>query len=272
MNYLVLGSAGLIGSDLVRLLRENGHAVSEFDIKRDKSEDLRLKGDAKLVNLIKAADLVYFLAFDVGGSKYLQEYGRSFTFIQNNLQIMSNTFELLDAFHKPFIFASSQMSNMMDSPYGTLKLVGDQITKSLGGVIIKLWNTYGPEDDPGKTHVITDFINMARQGSIGMRTTGDEARQFLHVRDCSECLYLISQRYSDLRSEEDIHITSFKWTKVIEIAEIISKILPCKIGRGGLGDTTQDRQNQPSENILKYWKPAITLEQGIRELIRDYSA
>jgi nucleoside-diphosphate-sugar epimerase len=272
MNYLVLGSAGVVGTDLVQLLRKRSHVVSEFDLKRATDEDLRVRNNPKLLDLIDAADFVYFLAFDVGGSAYLTEYQHSFRFIQNNLQIMSNTFDVLNDFGKQFVFASSQMSNMMHSPYGTLKLLGDQATKSLGGIVIKLWNVYGPEDDPEKTHVITDFISMARQGVIKMRTEGEEARQFLHVRDCSECLYLISQRYADFLKEGHIHITSFEWTKVIEVAQIVSKILPCSIMRGQGGDTTQDRQNQPAAGVLKYWKPTVGLEQGIRWLIDDYSA
>ena len=48
MKYLVLGSAGVIGSDLVRLLKEKGHTVFEFDIARSSDEDLRISNNKKL--------------------------------------------------------------------------------------------------------------------------------------------------------------------------------------------------------------------------------
>ena len=44
---------------------------------------------------IRAADFVFFLAFDVGGSRYLSKYQHTFEFLHNNVKLMSNTFELL---------------------------------------------------------------------------------------------------------------------------------------------------------------------------------
>ena len=48
----------------------------------------------------------------------------------NNLLIMTNVFKLLKKHKKKFIFASSQMSNMDFSNYGTLKRLGEEITKT----------------------------------------------------------------------------------------------------------------------------------------------
>jgi nucleoside-diphosphate-sugar epimerase len=271
-HHLVLGSSGLVGSELVRLLKERGHMVAEFDIKRSAAEDLRIIDNKKLQRAIKTADMVYFLAFDVGGSSYLAKHQHSFDYIQNNLKIMSNTFELLQEYKRPFIFLSSQMSNMNNSPYGTLKLLGDQISESLGGVVVKLWNVYGQESDPEKTHVIADFIKMAHDGFIRMRTDGEEERQFLHVRDCCECLYLISRNYASFVGEKELHLTSFKWAKIIEIAEVIRKYLPCEIARGDKIDTIQDRKNHPSQSILRFWQPGISLEEGIKGLIYDHTS
>jgi hypothetical protein len=51
---------------------------------------------------------------------------------------------LLKKYKKKFIFASSQMSNMDFSPYGTLKRLGESITKSLNCSLCKIleciWN------------------------------------------------------------------------------------------------------------------------------------
>ena len=47
------------------------------------------------------------------------------------MRIMSNTFESIRKHKKPFIFASSQMSEMGYSSYGTLKALGEKITKDL---------------------------------------------------------------------------------------------------------------------------------------------
>ena len=92
---------------------------------------------------------------------------------------MGNVFKLLKKHKKKFIFASSQMSNMDFSPYGTLKRLGEDVTKSLNGVYVKFWNVYGIEKDIEKSHVITDFILMAlKKKKIKMLTNGNESRSF----------------------------------------------------------------------------------------------
>ena len=41
------------------------------------------------------SDFIFFLAFDVGGSRYLKKYQNTFDFISNNMRIMENTFSIL---------------------------------------------------------------------------------------------------------------------------------------------------------------------------------
>ena len=50
------------------------------------------------------------------------------------------------------------MSNMDFSTYGTLKRLGEDITKSLNCLYVKFWNVYGIEKDLQKAHVVTDFV------------------------------------------------------------------------------------------------------------------
>jgi nucleoside-diphosphate-sugar epimerase len=76
---------------------------------------------------------------------------------------MLNVFNLLKKYNKKFIFASSTMSNMINSNYGVLKKIGESYSKSLGGIIVKFWNVYGIEKDMKKSHVITDFILNAKK-------------------------------------------------------------------------------------------------------------
>ena len=102
----------------------NGEEVIEFDIERIPSEDLRIADNQLLKSCIAKANFVFFLAFDVGGSNYLKTYQHSFDFLSNNIKIMNNTFDYLRRSGIPFIFASSQMSNMSHSPYGILKATG----------------------------------------------------------------------------------------------------------------------------------------------------
>ena len=134
-KILVLGSSGQIGLHLYNYLKDKKYLVEKFDICEGKKFDLRKKNNTLLEKSIKKSDYIFFLAFDVGGSKYIKKFQSTYKFLMNNLKIIANTFELLSKYKKPFLFASSQMSNMTYSNYGLLKLIGDRITSTLNGNI-----------------------------------------------------------------------------------------------------------------------------------------
>jgi nucleoside-diphosphate-sugar epimerase len=273
MKYLVLGSAGQVGTHLVEFLKNKNYNVETFDIEHSKHEDLRIYNNTILREKIEGCDFVFFLAFDVGGSRYLQKYQNTFEFVDNNTRLMSNTFSLLKEFNKPFIFASSQMSNMDYSCYGTQKRLGEYYTQVLNGLTVKFWNVYGLEKDETKSHVITDFIKKALvYKRIDMLTNGEEERQFLFAEDCCECLEALSLKYDSLNKNEEYHITSFEWDKIIDVANIIKKYLPCEVEPAATLDNVQkNKRNEPDPSILRFWKPRTNLENGILKMIKEYS-
>ena len=277
MKVTILGSRGQIGAYLTEYLRDKGHEVTEFDVVNGEDQDLTAIPNPKLQHDIRLSDFVFFLAFDVGGSRYLKKYQHTYDFINNNTRIMANVFQWLKEYRKPFVFASSQMSNMSYSPYGVLKNVGELYTKSLNGLIVKFWNVYGIEKDPDKSHVITDFILKGFEtGVIDMLTDGQEEREFLYAEDCCEALEIIMEKYSDFSSEDNLHITSFHSTKIIDIANMIVgqfnligktdvKVLP-----SDEKDSVQmDKRNKPDLYITKWWMPKTTIEQGIAKVFLD---
>jgi nucleoside-diphosphate-sugar epimerase len=271
MKYLVLGSAGQIGSALVPYLERRGHRVWGLDIENAPAQDLRRVDNEILIDRVRRADFVVFLAFDVGGSRYLRTCQHSSTFLSNNVKIMDNTFSVLQRFPTPFLFSSSQMANMTYSPYGALKAVGDCYTRALHGRIARFWNVYGLERDLRKAHVITDFLLQARdRGVIEMLTDGREQRQFLHVDDCCECLAFLSERHDMLPCDRELHITTFQWHTIRDVAQCVVHLYPgTQIVPGRSGDDVQrDKRNEPDPFILQYWQPKTSLEAGIRR-VRD---
>ena len=272
MKHLVLGSSGQIGAHLVKYLQDKGEQVTEYDIEYKEWQDLREGYNPSLESYIDTCDIVHFLAFDVGGAKYLEENQEKYQFIDNNMRIMVNTFDLLKRYEKPFIFASSQMAEMGYSSYGMLKALGEKITRDLGGLVVKFWNVYGYETDPNKSHVITDFIKMAKhKGVIKMRTDGTESRQFLYADDACEALLTLSKNYDKIDKNKNYSITSFKWNKVYEIANILDVLSSCDIIPGDKTDETQrNAMNEPNDNIKKYWEPKTSLEEGIMKLYNMY--
>ena len=273
MRVAVLGSSGQIGAYLTEHLTKKGHLVREFDVVNGYHEDMTHIPNVFLRNVIMESDFVFFLAFDVGGSRYLKKYQHTFDFINNNTRMMVNAFGLLEKYKKPFVFASSQMSNLSFSSYGILKNVGELYTKSLGGLVTKFWNVYGIEKDYEKSHVITDFIRKGfESGVIDMITDGQEEREFLYAQDCCDALETVMNNYKDFNSDDELHVTSFSSIKIIDIAQIIQQkfaMIGKKIDIKPSIDTDtvqQNSKNVASKYLTNWWKPITSLDDGIAKV------
>ena len=278
-KILILGSEGQIGGHLVDFFKKKkNYQIIRHDIVLNNSFDLRNIKNLKVERNIKRSDFVFFLAFDVGGSRYLNKYQNTYNFLMNNLLIMTNVFKLLKKHKKKFIFASSQMSNMDFSPYGTLKRLGEDVTKSLNAVYVKFWNVYGVEKDLAKSHVVTDFVLKAlKKKQIKMLTSGSESREFLYADDCSEALSIIMEKFNFfVKKNRELHLTTGKRIKIMNIAKIIQKILlmrniKIKIKPAKNKDDLQNNMNNaPNRFFLKFWKPRYKIEQGIKKIIDYY--
>ncbi len=273
-KILILGSSGQIGAYLTEYLREKGHEVSEFDVVNGEEEDLTKIPNSKLMHDIRLADFVFFLAFDVGGSRYLKKYQHTYDFINNNIRLMANVFQYLSEYRKPFVFASSQMSNMSHSPYGVLKRVGELYTQTLGGLTVKFWNVYGVEKDAEKSHVITDLIRKGfEEGEFEMLTDGTEERQFLYAEDCCEGLETVMNCYDNFKPTDPLHITSFRNDSIKSVAEMIQGQFnligkyDVKIKPGIAKDSVQmDKRNEADTYITGWWMPKTNLQDGIAKV------
>jgi len=283
MNITILGSSGQIGAYLSKYLRERGHRGIDFDIVNSPYEDLTQIPNQHLENVIAISDFVFFLAFDVGGSRYLKKYQHTFDFLNNNTRMMTNVFSLIEKYQKRFIFASSQMSNMGHSPYGTAKKMGELYTKALDGRVVKFWNVYGIEKDHEKSHVITDFIRRGfEEGDFEMLTDGTEERQFLYAEDCCEALETVMEHYDEFTPDDPLHITSFNSSTIKEVAMIIQGYFnivgkSVTIKPAEAKDTVQlNKRNEADTFITKWWLPKTTLHAGIRkvfdEMGKDYES
>ena len=277
MKVTILGSGGQIGAYLSEYLQKKGHDVTGVDVVDGVHNDLRVTPNTHVESKIENADFVFFLAFDVGGSRYLKKYQHTFEFVNNNTRIMANTFRLLERYKKQFVFASSQMSNMSYSPYGVMKRVGELHTTALKGLTVKFWNVYGIEKDMEKAHVITDFIRRGfEEGEFEMLTDGTEQRQFLYAEDCCEALETVMNCYSDFKPTDPLHITSFNATSINDIASIIQgqfnliDRFDVKIKPGLAKDSVQmDKRNEAETYITGWWTPKTGISDGIAKVFAD---
>jgi len=263
-TILVLGSSGVVGAALCSRLRGQNYKVLEWDVKNTFTQDLTNPVNNSLLrDVVDKSDFIFFLAYDVGGSKYLKYITHDF--INRNVMMMMNTFDVIG--DKPCIFMSSQMQNMPNT-YGLLKQLGEHYMRSMNGISIRLWNVYGPEIVGEKSHVITDFVEQYRStGKIQMLTDGTEKRQFLHTDDCANALQVILENFDELSGKRKIiDVTNFEWTEIRDIARIIAG--PRNLIPAERKDNTQTVHNEPDDFILQYWKPTIDLKMGI-QLITD---
>lgn len=257
---LVIGSDGFIGKPFCDFLERKGEKVVRFDIKRSKKED----GRTQKLNL-KEIDKVYFLAWDVGGSKYLYDTKLQMNQLKWNLDLMYNIFNQLESAKKPFLFTSSQLAEECDTVYGVTKRLGEVWTKELGGVCIRIWNAYGyMEENNIKSHVISDFIHQAlKTKKIKMMTDGEEWRQFTHIEDLSNAFHMSLNSKNIRRTVYDA--SSYEWVRIIDIARMVGKYTGSKVIPGKI----KGHNPLPSVNMGRVpgWLPSVELENGLKEMV-----
>ena len=259
MRNLVIGSEGFIGKEFCKFLEGKGEQVVRMDIKRSVNEDARTA-----IFDCSDIDRVYFLAWDVGGAKYLYKEDAQLQQMDWNISLMQNIFNQLSQHKKPFLFISSQLSQEYDTVYGATKHLGEVWTKLLDGVFVRQWNVYGPiEETTIRSHVVSDFVHQAiTEGEINMLTTGEEKRQFIHIDDVCTAWHTALEQ--NLKGAHDV--TSFEWVPVIEVANMIAAQTGAKVIPGKkVGSTPLT----PISGKIKEWQPRVTLEEGLTRMITE---
>ncbi len=259
IRNLVIGSDGFIGKPFCDYLESIGEEVVKFDIASNSSQD----GRVAIVDF-KNIDRIYFLAWDVGGAKYLYKEDAQLTQLEWNLALMSNLMPQIGKSGKPFLFISSQLAEEYDTVYGVTKRLGEVWTKLLGGVFIRQWNVYGPiENQNIRSHVVSDFIVQAIENNeIKMITTGEEKRQFIHIKDVCRAWHLALE--NNIKGIHDI--TSFEWIKIIDVAKIISELTGARIVPGNkIGSTPIT----PIKGRIPGWLPEISLHDGLSKMVDE---
>ena len=260
MSKLVLGGEGFVGKSLVNYFETKGETVKCIDIKSGgETEDLRY------VNIdFTGVDTVYFLAWEVGGAKYLYRNDVQFNQLSWNLRLLINVFEQLQV-NKNIrtVFASSQLAEEINTVYGCTKRLGEVWAKLIGGVSLRFWNVYGPLEEPSdRTHVVSDFVYQAViNKKIQMLTTGEELRQFIHINDICKALDMAATSVPGSLFD----VTSFEWISVKRIADIIADSTNAEVIPGKIKGSTPIT---PIYGKIPSWQPSVTIEEGLSEMIQ----
>ncbi|MGA1368301.1 MAG: NAD-dependent epimerase/dehydratase family protein [Blastocatellia bacterium] len=256
MRELVLGGAGLIGTELVGQLRQAGHLVKSIDLRT--GEDLRV---IDLDPCLREVDRVWFLAWDTGGAKYLTLQERQHQMYLNNCQLSTRVFDALSRTKIPFLFVTSQLAGQ-PTAYGQTKWMAEGWARQLGGRIARLWNIYGWESPDERSHVVTDFVLTGlTQGKVRMMTTGEERRRFLYKSDGVERLV----RFFD-GGETAIDIAGRHWVRIAEMAEEVARQLSCEVERGEL--VGEEVMVDPTP-VIDEPLPELSLSEGVARVIQE---
>ena len=255
---LVLGGAGLIGSELVRNLRQNGHRVDSLDLVQ--GVDLR-RAD---LSCFREYDRIWFLAWDTGGAPYLEDAERQHGIFRHNCELALHVFDALSSSGTPFLFTTSQLAGLPNA-YGTTKLLGENWTVQLGGKLARLWNVYGWETPRGRSHVISDFVlEGIRRGEITCRTDGRERRRFLFKTDAAAAMERLFEGSSQVAD-----IAGLEWHSIREVAGEVARQLNAQV-RMGAGSGMEVLLDPI--HTLPGWQPRVSFPEGISRVIGEARA
>lgn len=116
-----------------------------------------------------------------------------------------------------------------DTPYAITKLLGEQYAKfwahhhKLDVVMVRLFNTYGPGEYPGKyRNVIPNFIRMAMDGKpLPITGTGTETRDFTFVDDT--VLGICRAMFATTQPGDVFNLATGVETRILDIANEINR-------------------------------------------------
>jgi nucleoside-diphosphate-sugar epimerase len=255
MRELVLGGAGLVGTALGRLLRERGHHVVSLDLKT--GCDLAQVNDAPF----ETCDRVWFLAWDVGGAKYMGDMNKQHQQYLTNCNLCARVFDALARTRKPFLFATSQLAGLRNA-YGLTKLLGEEWAAQLGGKLARLWNAYGWEVPDHRSHVIPDMaLAGLMQKRIRCMTSGAERRRFLFVDDTARGLIGLFE--SSLRAAD------FGGPEWVPIRDVVLEVAGQLGVEAEFGPEAGTEVMVAPQNLVPGWRPQVSLPEGIGRVIAD---
>ena len=300
MKILVLGSTGLVGSSLMRLLETK----KEYDVVGATRKDADLFSYKETYNLVSKTnpDVLINAAAKVGGI-YANNSQRT-EFILENLKININILEACIDYSNIFvinlgssciypldsknpIIEESIMTGALEptnSPYAMAKLTAIELANSLsiqyGHKILNLMptNLYGPGDNFSEldSHVIPGLIFRMHQAKIhneesfNIWGTGKPLREFLYVDDLSKAIEFLINNPTD---QSLLNVGSGYEISILELAKKIKEVVNFD-GSLVFDNTKPDgnpRKLLDSSKIFKLgWKPETSIDEGLQNSYRWY--
>lgn len=254
-SILVTGGNGAVGSHLVKkLLDQSAKVVVLDDFSQSSSKNLAsyknlkiIKGNITNEKILKKTfstkfDYVFHLAARFANELSVKDPMEDLKVnTQGTLQVLLHSSKQN---LKRFIYTSSsslygvQNTTLFketlypnpSTPYAASKLSGEHYCNTMGKLmglkytIVRLSNSYGPFDPPGRfRNVIPNFFDAAlRNKNIVITGTGNETRDFTFVDDTVNGIILAATKKS--AENQLFNLGTGKETKILKIAKLILDI------------------------------------------------
>ena len=297
----VAGHTGMVGSAIVRKLKELGH--QQFVLKTSSELDLRSSQDVDEFFEKEQPQIVYLSAAKVGGILANMRYPADFLF--DNLAIASNT---IRAAHKygvdkllflgsSCIYPKHAQQPISESalltgeleptnePYALAKIAGIKMCEAYRAqhgcnfISAMPTNLYGPGDNyhPENSHVLPSFVRrfyeakQIEQSEVICWGSGEPMREFLHVDDLAEACIFLMDNYDD---KGWVNIGTGSDLRIKDLATMVADV----IGYKGEIKWDKSKPDGTPRKLLNIglinslgWKASIDLRKGIESVCKKYA-
>ncbi len=303
-RIFVAGHRGMAGSAICRALQKNGYA-NLITVSR---EELDLKNSQAVSRWFdqQSPDVVVLAAAKVGGILANNNYPADF--LLDNIKIQNNVIE--QAFQKGckrllFLGSSCIYPKFAEQPikeealltgsleptnewYAIAKIAGIQLCRALkaqhgfDAVSLMPTNLYGPGDNyhPQNSHVLPAMIRRfseAKQQKAEIVTcwgTGSPRREFLHVDDLADgCVFALEKWQPNVEESNHLNVGTGVDIEIKELAKLVA----CEADFSGRIEWDTSKPDGTPRKLLDVsklksmgWQSRISLEDGIKETIKDY--
>jgi GDP-L-fucose synthase len=292
-RIFVAGHQGLVGSAIVRRLRELGHANL---LLRTRAElDLCSQAAVESFFAAERPEYVFLAAAKVGGILANSTYPADF--LRDNLLIQSN---VIDAAYRHgatkllFLGSSCIYPKLAPQPlreeylltgpleptnewYAIAKIAGHKMCQAYArqygfrAISLMPTNLYGPGDnfDLQNSHVLPALIRRFHEAKLRgdelftVWGTGTPRREFLHVDDLADASVFLMQRYE---SDELINVGVGEDLTIAELAALVARVVGFQ---GRLAFDASKPDGTPRKLLDTHrindlgWRPQISLESGV---------
>ena len=168
------------------------------------------------------------------------------------------------------------------SVYGVTKFAQEDLLRvwssanSVSLINLRLQNVFGSGQSPINpyTGILPLFIQKAKSNeSIELYEDGKVTRDFIHVKDVVAAIHLAVEKIIDSAIGSNLDIGAGTGITLLEISTLIAKFFgspdPFVSGKFRLGDVRHAYSNIDFAWEYLGWKPKLSLEQGIEELLMN---